>query len=246
MKISGSANEQKSEKINYRHFLISGLKKEIESARKLDPEKLATEIRQIGFSCQYCGKCCRRAFGDNRVMLIPPEIEIIREFTGLSKLEIAGPFVPDKDEDLSSSEFLEFLQENTDFEGNIHVFGWILRRKKNGDCVFLGNGTDRCRVYPVRPMLCRTYPFYLEALELHTCECEGLGYPITTEESRKMAEYLLLRYISELEDTLVVYENYIDFRRGEGNGPDIAKISLEKSSCIYAVHDSTGVTKIVE
>jgi uncharacterized protein len=245
MKISDSGNEQKSEKINYRHLLISGLKKEIELAHKLDPEKFASEIRKIGFSCQFCGKCCKRAFGDNRVMIIPPEIERIRDFTGLSKLEIAGPFIPYTDEDPFSSEFLDFLQENTDFEGNIHVFGWILRRKKNRDCVFLGKGTDRCRVYPVRPMLCRTYPFYFEALQLHTCECEGLGRPIKIEDSQKIAKNLLFRYVSELEDTLAVYEKYIDFKRCE-KGPDIAKKGLEKGSCVYVVHDSTGITKIIE
>jgi hypothetical protein len=29
-----------------------------------------------------------------------------------------------------------------------------------------------------------------------------------------MAEKLLRRYVSELEDVLAVYENYVDFRRG--------------------------------
>ncbi len=95
MEISSSGSKQKAGKTNYQLLLIADLKREIESARKLDPEKLAAEIGKIGFSCQHCGKCCRRAFGDNRVMLIPPEIEKIREFTGLSKLEVAGPFVPE-------------------------------------------------------------------------------------------------------------------------------------------------------
>jgi len=267
MEISSSGSKQESEKTSYQLLLIAGLKEEIESARKLDPEKLAAEIGKIGFSCQHCGKCCRRAFGDNRVMLIPPEIEKIREFTGLSKLEVAGPFVPEpsqpdelekeesstensfktseKSEDLLSSGFLELLQENIDFEGNIHAFGWILRQKINGDCIFLEKETSRCRVYPVRPMLCITYPFYLDELKLHTCECEGIGYPISAEDSRKMAENLLFRYISELEDMLAMYENYVDFRSGDA-GPEIAKKNLEEGTCKYAVHDSTGITKIVE
>ena len=105
----------------------------------------------------------RRAFGDNRVVLIPSEIERIREYTGLSKLEVAGPFVPDttipdepgeaeenslkilsgvpeENEEPFSPEFLELLQEDIDCEGNIHAFGWILRRKRNGDCIFLEKG----------------------------------------------------------------------------------------------------------
>jgi uncharacterized protein len=267
MEISSSGSKQKSGKTKYQILLIASLSKEIESARKLDSEKLAAEIRTVGFSCQHCGKCCQRAFGDNRVVIISPEIEIIREFTGLSKLEVAGPFVPEtsqpdeldgeenstevfsgaseENEDSFFTEFLELFQENIDCEGNIHTFGWILRRKRNQDCIFLEKGTRRCRAYPVRPMLCRTYPFYLEGLKLHTCECEGLGCPISVEDSRKLAENLLFRYISELEDMLAMYEKYVDFMRDE-KGLELAKESLEKGTCTYIVHDSTGITKIIE
>lgn len=253
MAISSSGDQQKADKTDYQLLLIADLKQEIESARNLDPEKLAAEIGKIGYFCQHCGKCCRRAFGDNRVMLIPPEIEKIREFTGLSKLEVAGPFVPEPhvietsqaNEEQPSTELFELLRENIDFEGNIHAFGWVLRRKTNGDCIFYEKGSGRCRIYPVRPMLCRTYPFYIEGLKLQTCECEGLGYPISAADSRKLAEKLLCRYVSELEDMLAVYENYVDFRRGD-NGPELAKQNLEQDVCTYVVHDSTGVAKIVE
>lgn len=252
MAISSSGDQQKTEKTKFQILLIDNLKQEIESARKLDPEKLALEIGKIGFSCLHCGKCCRQAFGDNRVMLIPDEIEKIREFTGLSKLELAGPYVPEphfwvsgRNEDHPSPELLEFLQENIDFEGNIHAFGWALRRKINGDCVFYENSTCRCRIYPVRPMLCKTYPFYIEELKLCTCECEGLGNPISPEDSLKLAKKLLCRYVSELEDVLAVYESYIDFRRGD-RGLERAKENLEKNRSVFVVHDSTGVTIIME
>ena len=266
MEISSSGNKQKAGRTNYQLLLIADLKKEIESAHKLDPEKLAAEIETIGFSCQHCGKCCRRAFGDNRVMLIPSEIEKIREFIGLSKLKIAGPFVPEPSQpgelegEESSSEdsfriseknedqppgLLELLRENIDFEGNIHAFGWVLRRKINGDCIFLQKDTGRCRIYPMRPMLCVTYPFYIEELKLHTCECEGLGYSISAEDSRKLAEELHCRYVSELGDMLTVYENYVDFKRGD-DGPELTKKNLENGRCTYVVHDSTGVAKIME
>lgn len=270
MEFSSSGSNQKSGKKNYQLLLIAGLKKEIEMAHKLDPEKLAAEIRKIGFSCQHCGKCCKRAFGDNRVALIPCEIEKIREYAGLSKLEIAGPFIPEtllkdeleKDEKNNTESFfrtseenenifsetpesLELLCEDIDYEGNIHAFGWILRRKRNGDCIFLEKGTSRCRVYPVRPMLCRTYPFYIQGLRLHTCECEGLTYPISAEDSRKLAENLLYRYSSELKDTLSMYEKFEDFRRAE-KGLELAKKNLEKGTCTYIIHDSTGVTKMIE
>jgi Fe-S-cluster containining protein len=271
MENSGSSNNNKSGKTKYQLTLIAALKKEIEISRRLDPEKLAAEIEKTGFSCQHCGKCCKRAFGDNRVVLTPPEIEKIIEYTGLSKLEVAGPLIPDAclpeedegeeegrdienssvtqeiDEEAASESLrvLELLKEDIDSEGNIHAYGWMLRRKRNGDCIFLEKGTNRCRIYPVRPMLCSTYPFYLEELKLYTCECEGLGDHISLEESRKLANSLLSRYISELEDTLAMYEKYEDFER-TGKGLEIARSNLEKGTCVYIVHDSKGSTKIID
>lgn len=269
MENSGSSNNKKSGKKEYQLIIIAALKKEIEIARRLDPEKLAAEIEKTGFSCQNCGKCCKRAFGDNRVVLTPPEIEKIREYTGLSKLEVAGPLIPcppdetgDEDEDRHAesssitqeieeettsepSIALELLRDDIDSEGNIHAYGWMLRRKRNGDCIFLEKDTNRCRIYPVRPMLCSTYPFYIEELKMYTCECEGLGEHISTEESRKLADSLLSRYISELEDTLAMYEKYEDFERIEED-PEIARNNLEKGICVYIVHDSKGITKIMD
>jgi len=271
MEESSSGSKQKSEKTKYQLILIAALKKEIEIARKLDPEKLADEIEKTGFSCQHCGKCCRRVFGDNRVVLTPQEIENIREYTGLSKLEVAGPLIPEAcqpeepgddkenmdegspsrvlEENVEPSpefpEILELLKDDIDSGGNIHTYGWMLRRKKNRDCVFLEKNTNRCRIYPVRPMLCNTYPFYIEGLKLYTCECEGLGDHISAEEIRKLAETLLSRYISELEDTLAMYEKYEDFERGK-EGLDIAKNNLEKDMCTYIIHDSRGITKIID
>lgn len=293
---SSSDNKHESNKTSYRLLLISSLKKEIEMARKLNPEKFAAEIRRISFSCQQCGKCCRQACGDNRVVILPSEIKKICEFTGLSKLEIAEPFVLDglspnelvrnKDRKVkveagngnsldeflrdsggikeSSSEILEnnqthnkdkppeakkkfesseLLLEDIDSEGNIHAFGWVLRRKRNGDCIFLQDNTNKCSVYPVRPMLCSTYPFYIEELSLQTCECEGLRRPISVENSIKLAKLLLFRYISELEDTLATYEKFTDFEKNK-IGLELAKKRLEKGICSYIVHDSAGSNKI--
>lgn len=270
MEIPGSGSNERSEKSEYQLILIDALKKEIEIAYRLDPEKLAAEIERAGFFCQHCGKCCRRAFGDNRVVLTPQEIEKIREYTELSKLEVAGPLIPDtcqpeeigneentdtespfrpseRDEELApeSPRLLELLKEDIDSEGNIHTYGWMLRRKINGDCIFLEKDTNRCRVYPVRPMLCSTYPFYIEGLKLYTCECEGLGEQISAEESRRLADLLLSRYILELEDTLAMYEKYEDFER-MGEGLEIARNNLEKGTCVYIVHDSKGITRIID
>lgn len=268
MEAFSTGNKQESEKTSYQLLLIRSLKKEIEMAHKLDPEKLASDIRKIGFLCKHCGKCCKRAFGDNRVAVIPFEIERIREYTGLSKLEVAGPFVletytqneawedekkhpetsymPSEEKEKSfSPEFLESFQECIDCEGKIHAFGWILRRKTNGDCIFLKRDVHKCQIYPVRPMLCSTYPFYIEELRLQTCECEGLGYPISVEDSQEMAEDLLLRYVLELEDTLAMYEKFVNFRRGK-KCIELAKKILENGIYTCIVHDSRGSTEVID
>ena len=52
MEASSTDNKPEFEKTSYQQLLIVDLKKEIEMARKLDSEKLASEIQKIGFSCQ--------------------------------------------------------------------------------------------------------------------------------------------------------------------------------------------------
>lgn len=245
-------NIKHSEKNKYQALLIENLKNEIELARKLDPEKIAVEIRKIGFSCQQCGKCCRQVFGDNRVYLIPSEIPRLQEFKGLPKLEIVEPFILEKPEEpvpeKSEVENNEkknagnFLK-NACSEGDIHAFGWVLKRKNNGDCIFLQENKKRCSAYSMRPMLCATYPFYIEDLSLQICECEGLKKPISAEESLELAKLLLFRYITELGDMLLVYEKYMEFEK-EKKDSEIRKEELDKNKCTYIVHDSTGSTEI--
>jgi len=53
-----------------------------------------------------------------------------------------------------------------------------------------------------------------------------------------------MRYISELEDTLVMYEKFVDFRRDK-KGLEIAKMSLMSRTCTCIVHDSLGSTELL-
>jgi len=59
-----------------------------------------------------------------------------------------------------------------------------LREKTGGDCVFLTrqNGRAGCSIYPVRPMQCRTWPFWNSNLkspdawnEAHRLTCPGMN-----------------------------------------------------------------------
>jgi len=88
------------------------------------------------FECQQCGDCCSGAPG--YVWVKPDDIRRIAEF----------------------------LEQPNGWLGKEHVrrirLSYSLNELPNGDCVFLErrNGRATCRIYPVRPVQCRTWPFW--------------------------------------------------------------------------------------
>ena len=191
---------------------ISELNEFFLAAKKLSPIKLAARIQEIGFHCLQCGECCRGE--DNSVVVFPLEIRRILIATGLQWLEVVGP--PEEGE--------------WDKDGCFHTLEWRLK-KDGGSCRFYQNG--RCSVYRARPMLCRTYPFYLDNGELMCSECRGLGGKMESDEAEKLAEQLILRYLFEIQEAIALLEKYRDFERGE---------SGKSGECI--VHDSEGEHRI--
>jgi len=187
---------------------IAGLNEALLTAKNLTPTKLAAQIREKGFHCQKCGECCRGE--DNSVVVFPQEIRRIQIATGMEWLEVVWP--PEEGE--------------WDKDGCFHTLEWRLR-KEGESCRFYQN--DRCSVYSDRPMLCRTYPFYLDNGELMCSECRGLGGKIEVDEADKIAEQLILRYIFEIQEAIFLLERYQDFTRGEAK---------KGGGCI--VHDSEG------
>ena len=86
--------------------------------------------------------------------------------------------------DAGVREIAAFLGETTDY-----FLAWATRRvgerlslweRENGDCIFY-NREKGCTIYPVRPLQCRTWPFWESNLEYpqawkRTCEaCPGSG-----------------------------------------------------------------------
>jgi hypothetical protein len=191
---------------------ISELKEAILAAKRISPAKLAARIGEIGFACQKCGDCC--SGDDNSVVVFPREVRAIQGATGLDWLEVARP--PEEGE--------------WDREGCFHTLEWRLK-KEGASCRFYERG--RCSIYRVRPMLCRTYPFYLDNGILQCSECRGLGGKIEACQAEKMAEELIFRYTIELEEAIALLEGYRDFERGEGwKGGG------------YIIHDSEGEHRI--
>ena len=190
---------------------IAELREDLRKAKAQSRADLTREILDMGFSCQACGECCRGQ--DNSVLVFPFEIRSIQKATGLSWAEAATP--PAEGE--------------WDREGYFHTLEWRLA-KAGEACRFYQGG--KCAIYPVRPMLCRTYPFYLDLGRLMASECRGLGGKIDAQEAERLAELLIARQITEIEEAIALLERYRDFERGEPGENGII------------VHDSEGEHRI--
>jgi Fe-S-cluster containining protein len=203
--------------------LIESLKSELDSTRNLSVNELAEELSKIGFSCRRCGDCCRGP--DLDVIVFPHEINRIKERLCSKFLEVAQP--PQIGE--------------WDALGDFHTLEWRLKKSSDGDgmecCKYL---RDLCMIYECRPMLCRTYPFYLECGKLEASECRGLGSRMAEHDALQLAAALKQRRILELEEAISLLLKFSDFPRA-----GVSKMSKRPSldgCCI--VHDSNGEHKI--
>lgn len=122
---------------------------------KRDADRPFFERTQLRFQCTGCGECCTGG-GDYHVFVGVAEAEAIRQFSGLSRAWFRRRYI----QRLESGE--------------------LVLTSRGDDCVFL-DADRRCRIYPVRPLQCRSYPFWPElvnsrrAWEREGCRCEGIG-----------------------------------------------------------------------
>ncbi|MCA9254011.1 MAG: YkgJ family cysteine cluster protein [Phycisphaerales bacterium] len=97
----------------------------------------------LRFECTQCGDCCSGAPGF--VYVSEEEIEKIAAFMGRP-----GEGLPRTHVRLVGRQYS------------------LTEDRKSGDCVFLRtekNGRRTCGIYPVRPLQCRTWPFWTSNLE---------------------------------------------------------------------------------
>ncbi len=191
---------------------LEELRRKLELARGISAESLAAQIRQIGFKCKRCGECCTGE--DNSVVVFPFEIRHILKATKEPWQEIVEP--PTEGE--------------WDSSGNFHTLEWRLKKEKSS-CKFYS--CERCRCYESRPLLCGTYPFYLDDGILCFSECRGLGGKIGIKESEEIAAKLIERNVTEIIEAIALLEKYEDFERGR---PSV------NGACV--VHDSEGEHRI--
>lgn len=123
------------------------------------------EKQPVRFSCTQCGKCCLTG-GDYYVYLTAAESEVIRNRLQLSRSWFHRRYL-----------------------GRLEAGERVLASGKDARCIFLDD-SGQCRVYSVRPLQCRTYPFWPEltgsarAWNSEARRCEGINrgavIPVTT------------------------------------------------------------------
>ena len=112
----------------------------------------APEQIQAVFQCQQCGECCQ---GQGGIFPTPVEIDLIAQYLHISVVEFR-------------KDFLELTPS-----------GLAVKNKPGNGCIFNEHG--RCTIHPVKPRICRDWPF-LPAILLHENElaaaqeaCPGLN-----------------------------------------------------------------------
>ncbi len=113
---------------------------EIQSISAFPDGKFISIIREVGFECDRCGKCCTSAFNDH-VFLLEDDAARITNALGRDFIRPAPYF-----------DFCDNL-------GRFYVIGYALKNKPNGDCIFYTGG--RCGHYEMRPAICRIFPYML-------------------------------------------------------------------------------------
>jgi Fe-S-cluster containining protein len=115
----------------------------------------------LQFECSLCGNCCN---GDSGIIIvIDNEIKQISDFLTLHR---------------------ELFIERCLYP---YLDGFSIREDDTGRCIFFENG---CSIYPVRPLQCRTFPFWFTNLRsentwkkvLENCPGAGKGKLYSKEE----------------------------------------------------------------
>ncbi len=109
----------------------------------------------LRFECTQCGHCCTGSPGF--VWVDEGEVAAIAAYFDKPVGEVR-------------------LLETRPVRGRIS-----LNEFPNGDCIYLDPPTRRCRIYPVRPRQCRTWPFWRSNIESRDAwqrtgqSCPGIG-----------------------------------------------------------------------
>lgn len=111
---------------------------------------------ELRFQCTKCGLCCGDTKEKTRhILILPAEAEQIATATAQT--------IP---------QFAKKIKGKTPYTYEMK------KTSEKGKCVFLTK--NRCAIYPIRPLICRFYPFELTSKNQkphfqHTNECPSIG-----------------------------------------------------------------------
>lgn len=114
------------------------------------------ETHPLRFACTGCGRCCVGHGGDYYVGATRREQRRIADFLGVTWRWFRRRYI------------------------TLYADGTEGLRWGRGRCTFLDD-EYRCRIYSVRPLQCRTYPFWPEVVTRRGAwlaqarDCEGIG-----------------------------------------------------------------------
>jgi len=182
--LSKKSIKSKKEELESEYFMLTEYPK----------EELADIIRDVGFKCTLCGKCCTKEFNDH-VFLLDSDIDRAKR-TDPSSI-VPAPYF-----------------ELCDQHGKFYVSGYSLRCQRNGDCIFLKE--NRCTIYSDRFAICRVYPFMLhreedEKGEYDFRQISGLNlhgeynHPVEKKEAEEIAERTIAYEKEFLEKEIAFY-----------------------------------------
>jgi len=179
-------------------YQIIALTQERNSLFEYPLDHLAAIIRELGFRCTSCARCCTREF-NGHVFLLD------RDVTELKAIDPAA---------LEPAPHPEFCDQ----KGVFYVSGYALRTKGDipGSCWFLDN--NRCRIYNKRFSICRIYPYMLhrepdEHGKVDWRQISGLNEHGEYHHDTPIEEcHNLARQIKEYENAILTQEiSYLEF-----------------------------------
>jgi len=103
-------------------------------------DELISIIRDVGFACDGCGRCCTSSY-NGHVFLLDRDLPYLRTHH-------PEALIPAPDFDYGDS------------DGTLYVSGYALGVHEDGRCLFL-DSESRCEIYENRFSICRIYPYML-------------------------------------------------------------------------------------
>jgi Fe-S-cluster containining protein len=143
-----------------------------------------SDTETLPFSCTGCGKCCRRT---GSVYISPEEHVKAADYLNVTPDAFMQNYASHT---LATAESVAEpwirLQKHTTSESALDVDAGTnaqgtpaapFTTASSSACIFLDRTTNQCQIYPVRPLQCRTYPFWPKvtaSVQSWNAECRRL------------------------------------------------------------------------